>query len=76
MGRGLSLQFIVKVAPIVDTKYLEKPYPQHNWGFSLLQPLSMGLNRKQSLDSGNHGLEQRGTPTDVGQHALEFQGTR
>mgnify|MGYP001812267877 FL=1 len=76
VGRGLSLQFIVKVAPIVDTKYLEKPYSQHNWGFSLLQPLSMGLNRKQSLDSGNYGLEQRGTPTEVGQRTLEFQSTR
>mgnify|MGYP001825126009 FL=1 len=76
VGKGLSLQFIVKVAPTVDTKYLEKPYPQNNWGFSLLQPLSMGLNRKQSLDSGNYGLEQRGTPTEVGQRTLELQSMR
>jgi len=75
-GKGLSFQFIVKAEQVVDTKYLEKPYPQQTWGFSLLQPLSVGMNREQSLDSGDNGLEQRGTPTDIGQRALEFQSVR
>lgn len=28
-GKGLSVQLIVKVAQVVDTKDLEKPYAQH-----------------------------------------------
>lgn len=75
-GKGISYQFIVKVAQVVDTKYLEQPFAQHNWGFSLLKPLPVGMNREQSLDSGAHGLEQRGTPTAVGQRTLELQTVR
>lgn len=75
-GKGLSFQFIVKVAQVVDTKYLEKPYAQHTWGFSLLRSLPVGMNGMQSLDSGDNGLEQRGTPTGAGQRTLEFQSVR
>lgn len=73
VGKGVSYQFIVKVAQVVDTTYLEKPPAQHDWGFALLQPLPVTLNRAQSLDFGEHGMEQRGTPTAVGQRALELQ---
>jgi hypothetical protein len=75
-GKGISYQFIVKVAQVVDTQYLEKASPQHNWGVALLQPLPVALNREQNLDSGLHGLEQRGTPTDIGQRTLEFDTLR
>ena len=76
VGSGMSFQFIVKVTQIVDTSYLEKPSTPNAWGFSLLKPLPVGLNRVQSLDSGEHGLEQRGTPTEIGQRTLEFYGVR
>ena len=72
-GKGLSYQFIVKVAQIVDTSHLEQATAQHNWGFSLLHPLPVAMNRQQSLDTGEHGLEQRGTPTAIGQRTLEMQ---
>jgi hypothetical protein len=73
VGKGVSYQFIVKVAQVVDTTHLEKPSAQHDWGFALLQPLPVTLNRAQSLDLGDHGMEQRGTPTAVGQRTLELQ---
>ena len=75
-GKGISYQFIVKVAQVVDTQYLEKASPQRNWGFALLQPLPITLNREQSMDSGVSGLEQRGTPTAIGQRTLEFHDDR
>ncbi len=75
-GKGISYQFIVKVAQVVDTQYLDKASPQHNWGIALLQPLPVALNREQSLDSGLHGLEQRGTPSEIGQRTLEFNTLR
>lgn len=72
-GKGLSYQFIVTVAQVVDTSHLEQPLAQHNWGVSLLKPLPVAINREQSMDSGVHGLEQRGTPTTIGQRTLEMQ---
>ncbi len=75
VGKGVSYQFIVNVAQVVDTTFLEKPSAQHDWGFALLQPLPVTLNRAQSLDLGDHGMEQRGTPTAVGQRALELQNS-
>ena len=75
-GKGISYQIIVKVAQVVDTSHLEQPFAQHNWGFSLLQPLPVAINRKQSMDSGAHGMEQRGTPNAVGQRTLEMQSER
>ncbi|KPK11615.1 MAG: hypothetical protein AMJ68_04905 [Acidithiobacillales bacterium SG8_45] len=76
VGKGLSFQFIVKVTQIVDTSYLEKPSIQHTWGASLTRPLPIALNSAQSLDSGLHGLEQRGTPASVGQRTLEARDSR
>jgi hypothetical protein len=76
IGKGMSVQFIVTVAQIVDTSYLEKPPTQHSWGSSLMRPLPIALNRAQSLDSGQHGLEQRGTPTSAGQRTLEMRDGR
>ena len=75
-GKGISYQFIVKVAQVVDTSHLEQPFAQHNWGFSFLQPLPVAMNREQSMDSGAHGMEQRGTPNAVGQRTLEMHTER
>lgn len=72
VGKGSAIQFLVKVEQMVDTKYLENDSVQHDWGFSLLKPLPHALNLGQSLDSGAKGMEQRGTPTEVGQRALEM----
>lgn len=72
IGDGLSFQFFVTVEQVVDTRYLEMDFVQQTWGFGLLKPLPQTLNSRQSLDSGTRGLEQRGTPTTVGQRALEM----
>ncbi|UCH46610.1 MAG: hypothetical protein JSU95_10825 [Betaproteobacteria bacterium] len=72
-GKGLAFQFIVTVTQVVDTRYLDEWPGQHAWGVSMLQPLPVALNREQSLDSGEHGIEQRGTPTSSGQRTLEWR---
>ena len=72
IGDGSSLQFIFTVEEMVDTNYLEKDPVQQDWGFSLLKPIPQNLNLNQSLDSGNNGFEQLGTPTAVGQRTLEM----
>jgi hypothetical protein len=57
---------------VVDADDLTKPLPQHEWGGTLLQSLPRTLNINSNLDSGQNGLQQRGTPTAAGQHALQI----
>jgi len=71
-GKGISVQFLVELGEIVDTRYLEATPGQNDWGFALLKPLPTTLNAAQSLDAGTHGLELRGTPTGAGQRSLEL----
>jgi hypothetical protein len=52
---------------------LEDEIGPPEWGKTLLRPLPETLNVRQSLDTGDHGLEQEGTTTAVGQHTLELQ---
>ncbi len=72
VGDGLSFQFFAAVEQIIDTRYLEMDPVQQGWGFGLLNSLPQTLNSRQSLDFGTRGLEQRGTPTIVGQRTLEM----
>jgi hypothetical protein len=73
-ARGAALQFVFAVAGVVDDDDLSRPPFIHEWGFGLLEAdLPCALNRGQSLETGNHGIEQQATPTAVGQHALELQ---
>jgi hypothetical protein len=73
-ARGAALQFIFAVAGVVDAEDLNAPPATHDWGFGLLETdLPVALNRLQSLDFGEHGLQQQATPTSVGQRALELQ---
>jgi hypothetical protein len=49
------------------------PLPQHKWGSSLLQELPGTLNMGSNPGSGQSGLQQRGTPTAIGQQSLEME---
>ena len=71
LGRGVRLSFIASYGDLIDTGYLDQAGP-NQWGLSLLEPLKKGLNRQQDLESGRSGVEQIGTPSKVGQRALEF----
>jgi hypothetical protein len=73
LGGGAALQYFLTVAPLVDSSSLEDEIGPTEWGASLLRPLPETLNARQSLDTGDHGLEQDGTPTVVGQHTLELR---
>lgn len=73
-AQGGALQFVFVVANVADEGDLNDPPTAHHWGFGLLEAdLPRQLNRSNSLDTGNAGLGQKGTPTNVGQHALELR---
>jgi len=47
------------------------PAAQHYWGRQMLRPIPRTLNQASNPDSGESGLERRGTTTKVGQRSLE-----
>jgi hypothetical protein len=69
---GQGIQALVSIVSVVDVDDLTVALPYHDWGGSMLAPLPVSLNRNQDLSSGSSGIEQRGTPTAVGQHSLEM----
>lgn len=58
---------------LVATSDLIKGFEQHRFGAGLLKRLPEALNAGSDLDSGQHGLEQRGTPHTLGQRSLELR---
>lgn len=71
-GSGYGVQPLVSVLSMVDSDDLRDGMPQHRWGSNFLQRLPSGLNRQSSPYTGQNGLEQRGTPRDVGQQSLQM----
>lgn len=69
---GASVQPFFGLLPLVDVADLLLPLPQHNWGASALTPLPTALNNENRPGMGSNGLEQRGTPTGIGQRSLEI----
>jgi hypothetical protein len=66
----LSRTFAVTIPTGGPPRELTALAPQHQWGRSLLNPLPHTLNAANDIDTGMHGLEQRGTPRAVGQRTL------
>ena len=58
--------------PVVDVDDLLNIMPQHQWGAASLAELPVTLNADNRPDLGQNGIEQRGTPTAVGQRSLEM----
>ena len=52
---------------------LVRRLPQHDWGANYLRELPEALNTPSSPTSGQAGMQQRGTPPNVGQRSLELQ---
>jgi hypothetical protein len=71
-GGGRAIQPFVGFISVVDTDDLLDPLPQHRWGGTSLQRLPWTLNMESSPDSGQSGLQQRGTPKAAGQQSLEM----
>lgn len=71
-GGGRAIQPFFGFISVVDVDDLTGVLPQHRWGKTLLQRLPDTLNNSSNLDTGQSGLQQRGTPTAAGQQALEM----
>ncbi|MDA8752827.1 hypothetical protein N9M39_01570 [Halieaceae bacterium] len=77
LGQGGAFGLAIMYNSIVDSARLtDDAWTVNQWGASLVKPLPVGLNRANSPDSGGNGLELRGSPTRVGQRALEPASTR
>ena len=72
VGGGQGIQPIFNVVDVVDVDDLIQPMPHHLWGGFMLSELPVALNKKNHLDTGQNGIQQRGTTADVGQHSLEM----
>lgn len=73
-AEGAALQFILVIAGVADEGDLNDAPAVHHWGFGLLEAdLPRQLNRQNGLETGESGVEQKGMPTSIGQHALELR---
>lgn len=70
-GGGRAVQPLLGLVSLVDVDDLVDYLPQHRWGASLLQPLPKAANRDSRPDTGQNGIQRRGTPAGVGQQSLE-----
>lgn len=70
-GGGTALQPLIGVS-LVDVKDLLQAMPQHQWGALSLDRLPRTLNAQSRPDTGQAGIQQRGTPSGVGQRTLEM----
>ncbi|MBA6413682.1 hypothetical protein H2508_11235 [Parahaliea sp. F7430] len=71
-GGGSALQPLLGIADVVEVGDLVQALPQHEWGETLLGPLPHSLNSSSRPDMGSSGIQQRGTPSGVGQQSLEM----
>ena len=70
-GGGTALQPFIGVA-LVDVDDLIARLPHHRWGASLLDRLPEALNAPNRPDTGQSGIQQRGTSPGIGQQTLEM----
>jgi len=71
-GGGKAIQPFLSMVSVVDVGELVDQLPQHRWGAAQLRPLPKAINNNSSPDTGQNGLEQRGTPAAVGQRSMEM----
>ena len=72
-GGGRGVQPLFGFVEVVDVKDLLHSMPQHDWGAASLEPPPTTLNSQSRMDTGQNGIEQRGTTRSVGQHSLEMR---
>ncbi len=70
-GGGQGVQPFVSAIDVVDVEDLLRPLSQHRWGFNSLEDLPVSLNRDSRMDTGQNGIQQRGTTSAVGQQSLQ-----
>ena len=72
IGSGSAIQPFFGVVDVVEVGDLVGRMPQHRWGATRLLPLPEAINSASRPDMGDTGIQQRGTPTGVGQQSLEM----
>lgn len=70
-GGGQAIQPMLGLVSLVDVEDMLADMPQHQWGGSLLSPLPEAVNSHSRPDTGQSGIQRRGTPTGSGQQSLE-----
>ena len=71
-GGGQGIQPLLSLVSTVDVDDLVERLPHHRWGATLLKPMPETLNTGSHPDTGQTGIQQRGTPTGAGQQSLEM----
>ena len=72
-GGGFAFTLIFKIKSLSDTdEYTRSQEGILDWGMAMFQPLPVGLNAAQSLDSGSRGLDVIRVDGMMGQRALEL----
>ena len=70
-GGGRAIQPMIGLVSLVDVEDLVDELPQHDWGASLLEALPIAANSDSRPDTGQNGIQRRGTPGGIGQQSLE-----
>jgi len=70
-GGGQAIQPLVGLVSLVDVEDMVSYMPHHRWGAGLLEPLPEAINVHSRPDTGQSGIQRRGTPTGTGQQSLE-----
>ncbi len=70
-GGGQAIQPLLGLVSLVDVEDMMDNLPHHQWGSGLLLPLPEAINTQSRPDTGQTGIQRRGTPHGVGQRSLE-----
>ena len=74
LGEVGSIMFAFNFLSQVDSESLDRDvWGPGRWGKLLLQEPNVLLNAQSSPDTGQSALDQRGTPTNVGQRTMEHR---
>ena len=71
-GGSTSMQPLFGVS-LVEVDDLVAAMPVHRWGATSLDRLPAALNAANRPGNGRAGIQQRGTPTGIGQQTLELE---
>ena len=71
-GTGAAIQPLVGFISVVSVDDLLLPLPQNGWGAAQLLPPPAALNNARRPEMGDTGLEQRGTPLNIGARSSEW----
>ena len=73
-GAGMSMTLLFSTGSFTDTEqYESSPARSLEWGRALTMPPLVSLNNRQSLETGQNGIQLTTSPEAVGQHALELK---